>query len=397
MILLITNIAVGIGLAGVETTPRPEDPTDLSHWKLTWSDEFTGDKLDESKWSIGLPWKGTDGSNRHHNNQYASYIQDDDVAVTDGALVLTTQRRDITGLNGRVFHYTQGLITTRGKFEQTYGYFEVRVKLPLEAGSGLWPAFWTLSDGWPPEMDICEVWTTGPRSHQGFAWRDKDGKVRWDDMNAHGALPTDWTTFGMEWGPGYQIYNMNGVVTKRVHGEHVTSMPQYLLLNSGVDANVPPTAQTVFPNAFRVDYVRVYARPDGPAILNGGFECEDRWPWKTYGRASWIGYSPHVGKTSLRLDDGSSAAEQRVFGLKPSTRYRVSASVKGLSAGFEARLGVKEHGAEEAFTRVTSVDWKSVTLDFTTGTQSTSALVYCYIPKDGGAAVFDDVEIVEVK
>lgn len=50
---------------------------------------------------------------------------------------------------------------TNGKFTQTYGRFEARLKLPK--GQGIWPAFWMLgadigSVGWPNsgEIDIME-------------------------------------------------------------------------------------------------------------------------------------------------------------------------------------------------------------------------------------------------
>jgi beta-glucanase (GH16 family) len=52
--------------------------------------------------------------------------------------------------------YISGILTTQGWFSQKYGYFEIRAKIPV--GTGVWPAFWMLSDdgGWPPEIDIME-------------------------------------------------------------------------------------------------------------------------------------------------------------------------------------------------------------------------------------------------
>jgi beta-glucanase (GH16 family) len=237
-------------------------------WKLLWHDEFTGDALDAGKWKIGLPWRGTDGDGRHHNNQYASYIADHNVVVEGGVLKLLTRREDVTARNLRKFHYTEGLITTAHSFRHRYGYWEARVKIPVDAGPGLWPAFWTLSEGWPPEMDICEVWTSSSKSHQGLCYRPRvGGKERWDDHTTHTPLPRGWTTYGMEWGPGYQVYNINGEVTKRVYGDHVTDDEHYILLNSGVESAQPPTSETIFPNAFEVDYVRVYERPANLAMV----------------------------------------------------------------------------------------------------------------------------------
>src|SRR5580698_2217318 len=48
-------------------------------WNLLWHDEFDGDRLDNSKWASGLSWTGDDGTNRHHNAQYASFITDDNI------------------------------------------------------------------------------------------------------------------------------------------------------------------------------------------------------------------------------------------------------------------------------------------------------------------------------
>ena len=57
--------------------------------------------------------------------------------------------------------YTSARILTKSKFEQAYGRFEARIKLPW--GQGLWPAFWLLGNNidevaWPQcgEIDIME-------------------------------------------------------------------------------------------------------------------------------------------------------------------------------------------------------------------------------------------------
>jgi beta-glucanase (GH16 family) len=49
-------------------------------------------------------------------------------------------------------------LLTRGKADWTYGFFEIRAKMPC--GKGTWPAIWTLGSGgnWPGdgELDILE-------------------------------------------------------------------------------------------------------------------------------------------------------------------------------------------------------------------------------------------------
>ena len=41
-------------------------------------------------------------------------------------------------------NYTSGRITTQGKFNQLYGKYEARIKLP--SAQGTWPAFWLLGE-----------------------------------------------------------------------------------------------------------------------------------------------------------------------------------------------------------------------------------------------------------
>ncbi|WP_338550891.1 family 16 glycosylhydrolase [Roseovarius phycicola] len=53
--------------------------------------------------------------------------------------------------------YYTGSLSTFSSWSQTYGYFEMRAKLP--EGKGHWSAFWLVPsvNGWPPEIDIFEV------------------------------------------------------------------------------------------------------------------------------------------------------------------------------------------------------------------------------------------------
>jgi beta-glucanase (GH16 family) len=367
-------------------------------WHLVWHDEFDGDHLDTTKWSIGLPWTGDDGTNRHHNRNYASVITDEDVQVRGGALHLTTRRKAVPNPKGGSYQFTEGLITTSGKFRQRYGYFEIRAKLPTEAGPGTWPAFWMLTAGWPPEMDIIEYWGSDNRIHQGTVTRAADGSQHWESYHQQQASMSGWHTFGLEWGPGYQIYNIDGKVNNVITGGHLPDVPHYLLLNSGIESARPPRPGTTFPNDFVVDYVRVYARPDVPSLLNRGFEAADLKPWSRWNEAAAVDYGARTGRRCLRVDGGgtgetgASSAQQTVFGLKPGTRYRVSAYAR-TTGGAAARIGVKEYGGEESRSpESTSSHYAPLSLTFTTGAQATSATVYC-LAAGGGAAYFDDLRI----
>ena len=374
-----------------------------AQWRLLWNDEFTGSTLDTTKWSLNLPWKGDDGTNRHHNSQYASVMTDEDVRQRGGMLHLTSRRQEIPNPKGGTYHFTQGMITTSGKFTTRYGYLEMRAKLPPEAGPGTWPAFWTLSEGWPPEMDILEYWGSDNRIHQGTVTRGKDGGQHWDSYHRSQVSLSSWHTYGMEWGPGYQKYNIDGTVTNTIYGGYIPDNMHYILLNSGVESARPPRDGSAFPNDFVVDYVRVYARPDVPALLNGGFEDADIKPWSRVNEAASVDYSARTGKRALRVDGAMSGdkvasfAQQTVCGLKPKTRYTFSGYARGES-GASARLGVKEFGGDEVRSSPGTGKpgvYSPLSLTFTTGPSTTSATVYG--TSEGGTSFFDDLRLTAGK
>ncbi len=47
------------------------------------------------------------------------------------------QNTDMTGYKGPLMHYASGAITSMGKWTQTYGYWEARIK--MASGPGTWP------------------------------------------------------------------------------------------------------------------------------------------------------------------------------------------------------------------------------------------------------------------
>ena len=173
--------------------------TSGADYKLVWNDEFNGSSLDASRWTSGLPWKGAEDGH-WHNDEYASYITAEDATVSNGNLHLTCRKQDTQGRT-KLFHFTQGFVTTSGKYEFTYGYAEARCKAPMDAGPGMWPAFWTLSKGWPPEFDVIEIWTAEPRIHQGYAWHKPPGGAAWKSYHKRDGVVLDgYHTYGMEWG-----------------------------------------------------------------------------------------------------------------------------------------------------------------------------------------------------
>lgn len=225
-------------------------------WKLTFQDEFDGTALDGQKWVRSY----------HHgkiiNRELQAYIPDAFV-LKDGILNIVAERKQAV-YDGKTMDYTSGVMTTCGKFSQTYGYFEARCKVP--AGKGFWPAFWMLplDHSWPPEIDIVEfIGHERSTIHCTNHWRNPDGKrgAKGQGVDAMVDYSADFHTYAVQWEPGKITWYVDGQPVAK----STDSVPQkdfYLILNFAVGGDWPkdPDNETVFPNKFEVDYVRAYQR-----------------------------------------------------------------------------------------------------------------------------------------
>lgn len=240
---------------------------ELPGWFLTWHDEFDGVQLDLSKWT-------PDDRNLHKNNEMQHY-RPDDVLLQDGLLTLRSQKRDFEGQP-----YTSGLIDSRGKFYQTYGRFEARVKVPK--GKGLWPAFWLLPEdaSWPPEIDILEFLGHIPNIVHMTLHAPGPGGVISQHKEFFGPyFPKEFHTFAVEWEPKEMRFFVDGKV-RATYTEHIPDKPHFIILNMAVGGDWPgkPDDPKVFPARFEVDYVRVWAKEiPGTCVLSA---------WGEHGRVA---------------------------------------------------------------------------------------------------------------
>jgi beta-glucanase (GH16 family) len=235
-----------------------------SPYRLVLAEEFQATELNRGLWTTTMAFIGRQGA-RQHNDSYLSYTTDEDVQVGDGTLRLIADRRTVTGEDpAGTFHYTQGFVSTHDAFSFTYGYVEVRAKMP--GGRGLWPTIWLmpLDHSWPPEFDIAEYYATTQEIRFGLATGTMT-EVKWDDLRlVRPAVEQEWHTYGLIWEPGRAVWLFDGQVVLEVIGQHVPAKPMYLILNNGVSSRVGPSGApdetTVFPSTFEIDYVRVYQR-----------------------------------------------------------------------------------------------------------------------------------------
>lgn len=132
--------------APVVPAPVPVVPVDAGvrqGWGApVFRDEFNGGL---TQWNV-------------RDNDSLSYdsarIQAANVKVSDGLLHIEGKRETVKGRD-----FTSGYIDSMGKFEQQYGRWEIRAKIPTTPGDsrGIWPAFWLRNAG-VGEVDIMEAW-----------------------------------------------------------------------------------------------------------------------------------------------------------------------------------------------------------------------------------------------
>jgi beta-glucanase (GH16 family) len=161
------------------------------------------------------------------------------------------------------YDYTSGLITTEPTFSQTYGYFEMRAKLP--EGKGLWSAFWLLptDKSWPPEIDALEFFGgTNSRGEGGvteYHWGAIGGKGGWKDVGVD--VTQDYHTYGVKWEKDFLTYYFDGQEIAKAPTPADAHKPMYMLANLAIGGNWPesPNGSTKFPANMDIDYIRAYS------------------------------------------------------------------------------------------------------------------------------------------
>jgi beta-glucanase (GH16 family) len=251
-------------IAAVEATHASVVTSNPAGWTLTFSDEFSGTSLDASKWSHrGL------GPRRDAVNTAEA------VSVGDGLLTITTYT------SGGV--HNTGMIATQGKFEQTFGYFETRMK--FHSTPGQWSAFWLQS---PTYGAIGDPATIGMEidvvEHRAANRNDLDIRNRyssathWDGYDAahqqlskvHQGLPgmgnDSWHTYGVKWSESSYEYYFDDMLVWTVTAP-ISRRSEYLILSSEVETGawagtIPVGGYGSLASSItnvQVDYARVYS------------------------------------------------------------------------------------------------------------------------------------------
>ncbi|NJC26249.1 glycoside hydrolase family 16 protein [Neolewinella antarctica] len=250
----------GAGVAGSEAKILRESLADRA---LHWSDEFNGTELDTTAWNYELG-DGCPNLCGWGNNERQIYTRTNH-RLEGGNLIITADKHGD--------RYTSTRITTKDKKSFRYGRIETRAKLP--AGQGVWPAFWMLGDNideaqWPlaGEIDILEYVGRSPgeifttlhtKANHGNNASTKTTRFKDIEVGFH--------RYAAEWTPQMITFFVDDQLVftfapeKRSEAVWPFDQEFYLLLNVAIGGNYggPEVDDSIFPQEFTIDYVRVYA------------------------------------------------------------------------------------------------------------------------------------------
>jgi beta-glucanase (GH16 family) len=239
-----------------------------SDYVLVWHDEFQGNKIDTRLWNVDT------------NMRDQAQQSEDSVLVKDGLLSIRTFTE-----KGR--HFT-GFLSSSGKFEALYGFYEARIKFTPAPGE--WCAFWLQSNsignpmGDPAragvEIDVVEHRLINAKGQNisnyqsinmhwdGYKENHKHiGSVGVPDPNGL-SLTTGYHRYAVLWTPTEYVYYLDGRQVWSTKSP-ISHIPQHVRLtceikNKDWAGPIPP--QGYGPRAtskigMDVDWVRVWQKP----------------------------------------------------------------------------------------------------------------------------------------
>ena len=105
-------------------------------------EDFSGKSLDRSKWNAEITGRTVNDEQQAYIDSAATIylVNGNTEGAKNGALVLKAlYKPGHTSKQGKKYDFVSGRINTRDKLMFTYGSASVRMK--MEDGAGLWPAF----------------------------------------------------------------------------------------------------------------------------------------------------------------------------------------------------------------------------------------------------------------
>lgn len=282
LLVLMLGVAT-IGTAGAAQPVEPDHGP--PGYVRVFADEFDAPAIDRTAWRFDTSRNAVGWYNQE--KQYYSDGRPENARIERGRLVIearaeTLDKARFPDWGGQ--KYSSARLIGQGLKSWTYGFFEIRAKLPC--GRGTWPAIWMLPEDpnvkWPAggEIDIME--------HVGFEPGTVHQTIHTAAFNfANGtqltksfAVPDACTAmhrYQLLWTPEFLVTGIDDepkYMVRRVKGDRARwpfDKPMHLILNIAVGGNwggrkgIDPAA---FPARMEIDYVRVYQPRPGAAAAS---------------------------------------------------------------------------------------------------------------------------------
>ena len=245
---------------------------DTIEWNLVWHDEFNGEgEVDLAKWD-------KPEYNRRNNNKGKDgwWLKENSYQDGNGNLVIKASKIDNRNSDNDAHDYATGAVRSKNKFEQKYGKFEVRCRLPTQPG--WWVAFWLMSES-VGNVDSSGEDGTEIDIMEGFGWTDRINQaLHWDGYGddhksvSHSlvieGIRNEYHHFSLEWNEKEYVFFVDGIEIWRTNAGGVSKVPAYIKLTGELSTeswaigdwwSKDPSIGK-FPDYFLIDYVRVWIK-----------------------------------------------------------------------------------------------------------------------------------------
>ncbi|NNF37468.1 MAG: glycoside hydrolase family 16 protein [Gemmatimonadetes bacterium] len=276
-------LAIPLILAACGGSDDPASPSDddeqtpdeqtLDGWTLVWQDEFDGNALDATRWSVQTG-DGCAVNLCGWGNNELQWYQAGNATVGNGMLTITARRENAGGRG-----YSSARLRTLRKGDWRFARVDARARLPT--GQGYWPAIWMLPTDevygtWAAsgEIDIMELVGHEPNRVHGTLHYGGTSPANQSTGDAYqlpsGTFADAFHVFSVEWDEGEIRWYVDGRLYQTQTSWFSTAAPFpapfnqrfHLIVNVAVGGNWPgnPDGSTVFPQSMDIDWIRVYQR-----------------------------------------------------------------------------------------------------------------------------------------
>lgn len=301
-ILLNTSAFSQIMCSGQSIIPiQTYNICDSRPWQLVFEDYFDEGYLDKTKWLLPFQGVARDFAFNNEKQWYANPGTSPTIPISNNLLVENSllkfiarkENPAISGtyivnwspltFNSSTFDYSSAQVETPFRF--TYGYCEIRCKIP--SGKGFWPAFWMYGENDATsvnnDIDVFEFWNNqsdepnmtvhynggmcGPTSFNGVDYSQ--------DFHTYGvAWENDriqWYVDGVLKRTDYRYVFINGSLigcTLNAYQQYLMNKvypvdPMRIIIDLAIQSNsAAPDGSTVFPSEMLIDWVKFFKRED---------------------------------------------------------------------------------------------------------------------------------------